>query len=253
MSSKIIGDMISEGHKFITCFDLVLNNKKVIYLNSSNNILVHDEISYLPNSGVVLSSAEFNDSAHNEIKLKGIFEKGGIEQNLNLDAAMIKIFFYFPQKSLFLSWLILECEKIEHDGMSFVLILKNQTMKLHQSVLQTFSTTCRANFGDKKCKIDINRYSEYYDVISIESNIVKTSGSLKPDGFYNGGKLVFQNGFSYDIKTHVKNMLVLTKNCDANAPLRATLIPSCDKKFVTCCNRYDNAVNFRGEPNIPFG
>lgn len=26
---------------------------------------------------------------------------------------------------------------------------------------------------------------------------------------------------------------------------------SCDKKFITCCNKFNNAVNFRGEPFIP--
>ncbi|XVN43247.1 MAG: phage BR0599 family protein [Candidatus Rickettsia vulgarisii] len=25
----------------------------------------------------------------------------------------------------------------------------------------------------------------------------------------------------------------------------------CDKKFITCCNKFNNAVNFRGEPLIP--
>lgn len=28
---------------------------------------------------------------------------------------------------------------------------------------------------------------------------------------------------------------------------------NCDKKFITCCKVYDNAVNFRGEPFIPEG
>lgn len=33
-----------------------------------------------------------------------------------------------------------------------------------------------------------------------------------------------------------------------------TFYPSniiCDKKFITCCNKFNNAVNFRGEPFIP--
>ena len=30
-----------------------------------------------------------------------------------------------------------------------------------------------------------------------------------------------------------------------------TLIPSCDKNFRTCCDYFNNAVNFRGEPAIP--
>ncbi len=28
---------------------------------------------------------------------------------------------------------------------------------------------------------------------------------------------------------------------------------SCDKKFITCCNKFNNAINFRGEPFIPEG
>lgn len=27
----------------------------------------------------------------------------------------------------------------------------------------------------------------------------------------------------------------------------------CDKRFITCCNKFNNAVNFRGEPFIPNG
>ena len=29
------------------------------------------------------------------------------------------------------------------------------------------------------------------------------------------------------------------------------LVAGCDKKFITCCNKFNNAVNFRGEPLIP--
>jgi hypothetical protein len=29
------------------------------------------------------------------------------------------------------------------------------------------------------------------------------------------------------------------------------LMSSCDKTFITCCNKFNNAVNFRGEPFIP--
>ena len=25
----------------------------------------------------------------------------------------------------------------------------------------------------------------------------------------------------------------------------------CDKEFSTCCSKFNNAINFRGEPNIP--
>ena len=28
------------------------------------------------------------------------------------------------------------------------------------------------------------------------------------------------------------------------------LTAGCDKKFITCCNKFNDAVNFRGEPTI---
>ncbi len=29
------------------------------------------------------------------------------------------------------------------------------------------------------------------------------------------------------------------------------IISGCDKNFITCCNKFNNAINFRGEPLIP--
>ncbi|KHO03059.1 hypothetical protein JS55_04300 [Rickettsia felis str. LSU] len=29
------------------------------------------------------------------------------------------------------------------------------------------------------------------------------------------------------------------------------IIAGCDKNFISCCNKFNNAINFRGEPLIP--
>jgi hypothetical protein len=29
------------------------------------------------------------------------------------------------------------------------------------------------------------------------------------------------------------------------------LVEGCDRRFVTCCQRFANAANFRGEPYLP--
>ena len=250
MSKEIINEMISNGAKFVTCFQLELKNSQRIYLTSSDRKILYKNICYLPNSGLAIESASFNDSAHNEIRIKGIFETGGIDKNLDLDGMNVRIFFHFPQKSLFLEWLMLSYGEIQYDGMSFVLILSPEIFKLHKSVLQNFGTTCRANFGDSQCKVQSLEYAAIYDVVSIEKDIVKISGCTRPDGFFNGGKISFNDGCGYEIKSHVNHSLVLTKYCMSIAPTCVTLIPSCDKNFITCCNRYKNAVNFRGEPKI---
>ena len=50
-----------------------------------------------------------------------------------------------------------------------------------------------------------------------------------------------------------------SKNCratfgDERCGIKKSAYPdntSCDKNFITCCNKFNNAVNFRGEPFIP--
>ena len=34
-------------------------------------------------------------------------------------------------------------------------------------------------------------------------------------------------------------------------PARVRLIEGCDKQLATCCSRFSNAVNFRGEAHLP--
>ena len=256
MSKSQIDAMISQGERFITCFQFYLNNESKIYLTSSDQKVTYENICYMPNSGISIDSCYFNDSAHNEIKLKGIFEKGGIDKNLDLDSMNVKIFFHFPEKALFLEWLELGYSEIQYDGMSFVLTLKSEIFKLHKSLLQNFSTNCRANFGDSKCKVQSIVYSAIYDVVSIFKDTIKISGCTRPDGFFTGGSMSFNDGSSYEIKSHMQHSLIVTKHCAqhwvSGSLIRVTLTPSCDKNFITCCNKYNNAVNFPGEPNIPW-
>ena len=93
-------------------------------------------------------------------------------------------------------------------------------------------------------------YSAMYDVVSIDGDSLKIAACTRPDNFFDGGKLVFDDGSSYEIRSHIRGGITLIKNCDKAAPQRAILTPGCDKNFVTCCNKYNNAINFRGEPGV---
>jgi len=256
MSRNQINEMIAASQRFVICFQFVLQNGRKIHLTSADKKIIYEDICYMPNSGITLDSAHFNDSAHNEVKLRGVFENGGIEKNFDLDGMNVKIFFHFPQKSLFLEWIELLYSEIQYDGMNFILILKPEIYKLHKSILQNFAANCRADFGDNKCKVRSIEYSTIYEVASITKRSIRIVGCTRPDGFFTGGKAYFDCGSKYDIKSHIGDNIILTKccvqECVAGAGLKITLTPSCDKKFITCCNRYNNAVNFRGEPKIPW-
>ena len=72
-------------------------------------------------------------------------------------------------------------------------------------------------------------------------------------GYFTGGKLVTSDNKKFSILVHNNNNIEIETNDNHNISIQemVKLIPACDKNFRTCCNRFNNAVNFRGEPSIP--
>ena len=57
---------------------------------------------------------------------------------------------------------------------------------------------------------------------------------------------------SFKIISHYNNQITLEKKIseDLLKQEEVILLVACNKKFITCCNKFNNAVNFRGEPTI---
>ncbi len=120
--------------------------------------------------------------------------------------------------------------------------------------MQIFSKTCRANFGDEKCKINKADYSFNYDISEINDRLFTLASSDKEDGYFNGGEAIIGNViFKAKIISHFRGIIEVDKSVPEiiRSYSQITLIAGCDKKFITCCNKFHNAVNFRGEPFIP--
>lgn len=235
-------------------FDINFPCGKQSYFTSFAHELIINDIIYLPNSGLNLISGEFNDSAQDNVVIKGIFEQGGIEKRDRLGGSKVKIRQYFRGGVKLIANLI--CTKFLSNDLNFELNCEPESIKYKQSIVQMFSKTCRANFGDERCKISIVDLAVSCTVREVNENIVKCDLEDIPDGYFNGGKLIIErenrsrefkilNQFGKDIE------LNLDKKYNFTLAQNITLIPTCDKNYRTCCNSFNNAVNFRGEPAIP--
>ena len=126
-------------------------------------------------------------------------------------------------------------------------------------MLKVFSKKCRANFCDSKCKLDKNLYSQTYEISSIISRHLTLANCDKEDGYFNGGSATFvvnneASQFNAIILGHSRTNIELNKlvpDVFANNSTYVILTAGCDKNFITCCNKFNNGVNFRGEPLIP--
>ena len=145
------------------------------------------------------------------------------------------------------------CTQYNINDLDFEIRCESESIKYGQSLLQMFSKTCRANFGDNKCKVNIDDYAVNYDILSFDFNIITCDIKDVEDGYFTGGKLREKGCKEFKILMHSGNYIEInsTLALDFIGHKQITLIPACDKNFRTCCYSFNNAVNFRGEPAIP--
>lgn len=92
--SILIKELITNLENFVYCFQIKLASGEELNLTNSDHIIKNEEIIFLPNSGLDLKEAEFNDSAQNQVIIEGVFEEKGITAEMNLNNAVVKITIY---------------------------------------------------------------------------------------------------------------------------------------------------------------
>lgn len=240
---------------FIHLFYIKSKYNEEYYFTSSSHQVNYDGKIYVPFSGLSVFSGEFNDSAQNEVVIHGIFEDRGITSDQDLAGSIIKIINFENRIANELITYI--CTKQISENLQFKLVCKPEIIKFNQSLLLVFSKTCRANFCDKECKLDINRFKVEVLLDRIDGNnfIFEDLSNYKND-YFSGGKLFIENSgkqYEYIVKNHFSNKieLLLVNNLNIKDVSKFYLAPTCDKKIRTCCYSFNNTVNFRGEPDIP--
>lgn len=147
---------------------------------------------------------------------------------------------------------------ITHGETSFSAELKGPTQSLEQPALELLSPECRAQLGDRRCRVDIashTRLARLDEVVSDQT--LRIDGAEPVANAYGYGRLRFlsgaNSGLGVDVVSSAGTLVHL-----AEAPAficasgdRVELRQGCDKRFVTCGTRFANAANFQGEPHVP--
>lgn len=158
--------------------------------------------------------------------------------------------------------------------------LRGLAQYLQQNILEQTSLTCRAELGDSKCGIDLSDYTVTGIVDTVTNRRVFDAildvGSIETPGWFVGGRLTFTSGENDGFTMRVK----VDSFTDSSGDLEMlghfelydtfpgdiepgdtfTVTAGCNKQHsvaadgaVTgdCVNKFDNLLNFRGEPFIP--
>lgn len=148
-----------------------------------------------------------------------------------------------------------ELGEIVTSGGEFRAALNGAAAKLRAPACPETSPECRAELGDKRCRVDLAERVMVAKVVSAGTLSLTLDRAVAEDFLW--GRVRLLDGANCGLD----NALVATAGAEVTLRDRwpgAVLVGErvefrhgCDKRFATCRNRFANAENFRGEPHLP--
>ena len=117
------------------------------------------------------------------------------------------------------------------------------------------SPGCRANLGDDRCRVDMSGRSRDFTVLGAGEGTLMVDASA--DQTFAHGRLRVLIGAAAGLEATMLSasggavQLLAPLGITPAAGDRVRLREGCDRTFSTCVSRFDNALNFRGEPFVP--
>lgn len=143
-------------------------------------------------------------------------------------------------------------------GNQFVAELRGISARLQQTIGEVYTRSCRAALGDARCGIDLGLFTFNGVVSAAETNFsFADSTKTQNNGYFAGGLITFTTGLNAGLSMEVRDFaatgftLFLPLPHSINVGDIYVVSAGCDKQFDTCIRKFNNAINFRGEPHVP--
>ena len=249
-----------------TCWKLTRRDAVVLGFTSHDRDIIFDSVSYVAASGFVPTAVASNsDLSVDNLEIDGMVDGAVItEDDIRAglyDFAQIEIFMVnysdLTQGELNLrtGWI----GQVQYGKGRFVAEVRGLMQSMIQLVGELFSPSCRAKLGDARCGLDIESYTVTGSVTSFtDSQLFVDSSRTEASGYFSMGKITFTSGNNNGLSMEVKEFdgggiinLVFSMPYAIQVGDAYSMQAGCDKSFNSCVTRFNNAVNFRGEPNIP--
>lgn len=147
--------------------------------------------------------------------------------------------------------------RVQDNSTGFSAELHSAKRELGRDIVPRTSPTCRALFCGPGCGLSAPRFTHRRTLVAVEFDLNRVKfASLATQDFVDGQVRFLsgpQTGIAFGILGAAGDWLVLDRPLDAGVELgsSAELIEGCDHTVATCTSRFNNAINFRGEPFLP--
>lgn len=252
----------------IRCWKITLTNGDIVGFTTNNEKITYDNVEYLSVSSDNIEDIKSNiDVEEDSFKISNIISSDLISANDilsgNYSNAEIEIFLLNglnlnQGKVSLLKGKVSDIEYKDNIFIAKVIGLKNE---LNKEIGDVYTPLCRASFCGEKCKLNKNNFIFNGVISSVKDNSTfSTTDSViisKANGYFENGVIEFKSGNNIGKKMEIKQfnsgnfILSIELPYILNIGDEFNVMAGCDKIFETCCDKFNNAINFRGEPHLP--
>jgi uncharacterized phage protein (TIGR02218 family) len=155
--------------------------------------------------------------------------------------------------------------EVKREGQAFTAELRGLADTLAQESGRLYTARCGVDLGDARCRVDLTA-PEFYgtgDVTQIDATSVVIVSGLDgfDEGLFTAGRLVWISGANAGLAVEIMEHRIVADGVRLSLwqamsePIAVgdtfTVTAGCDKRFVTCRDRFANTINFRGFSQIP--
>jgi uncharacterized phage protein (TIGR02218 family) len=247
-----------------TCWKILRKDGQVLGFTSHNRDLIIDTIRYEATSGFTPTAIDSSSDVNPDtLSVQAVLDSERISTHDVLagryDAATIEIF-EVNYENLSQGKLILQTGwlgEVRMDGAQCHADIFGLTDRLSASLGAVYSRTCRAALGDAQCGINLNARRVSGAITEIITPLrYKDSTRTEVQGIYSHGLLNWTSGANMGLSSEIAVYSIGEFRLNTAPPYPVmvadtyTVTQGCDKQFSTCTARFNNAINFRGEPHL---
>jgi uncharacterized phage protein (TIGR02218 family) len=144
------------------------------------------------------------------------------------------------------------------DGL-YVVEFRSLSQALQQTQGAATLKTCRARLGDERCRKDLDAFTYDGTITAAASRLVFTDSSrAEPAAWFAEGVITFNTGLCAGYGQKIKafaagGQFTVSLPMPFNVAVgdEYTVVAGCQKRLEDCRDKFDNVLNFQGEPHVP--
>lgn len=150
-----------------------------------------------------------------------------------------------------------ELGEIAARGGAFEAELRGLTAALERPVVEQTSPDCRAELGDKRCRVDMAGRVRITRIAAVVGMTMLDVEEAASGNAYVYGSLRWLAGANCGLHSPImasEGTRLTLREAPEFAVAAGDLVElreGCDKSLATCAARFANVANFRGEPHLP--